>query len=300
MERKEVLQTMDVIIVDAYGVFNFGKGVSPAVINTMKQLVDEGKQVYILSNTTAVNSSTIKKYEEKGVVKGVHYTDIFTSGQFASEEIQAGNLPVAGKRYYVYGIANHKNSDKVPAIFANSGYELTDYLDEADFIYCGIPQLKNNSGEFVDCKDDSYLVRFFAETVKSLVASEKPLVCVNPDKIANEGGRFVIRQGTIAEFYELYNGQVIYYGKPDPRIFETLISRYCPDISKDKILMVGDTLRTDIKGAQLAGIKTALVLQGSVTEYEMNKQRLSLEEYLAKEGIYPNYIWKRLSHEYLF
>lgn len=286
-----------VVIVDAYGVFNFGAGISKSVIATFQKWMEAGKQVYILSNTTAVNSDAIKSYEKKGVIKGIHYTDMMTSGQFASEDIQAGNLPVSGKKYYVFGTANFKKpEDKVPAIFIGSTYKLTSKLHEADFIYCGVPQLLDN--EF--CPYDSTNIEDFQLQVKLLVESGKPLVCANPDLTANERGSFVIRQGSIARLFEEMGGKVIYYGKPDPRIFNALLDRYCPNISKNDVLMIGDTLRTDIKGALQAGIKSALVIEGGVTEHEMKQNGLSLAEYIRQENVVPYYVWDRVSEDPLF
>ncbi|MBQ9732169.1 MAG: TIGR01459 family HAD-type hydrolase [Alphaproteobacteria bacterium] len=286
-----------VLIVDAYGVFNFGNGISKSVIATFQKWMAEGKQVYILSNTTAVNAGAIKSYEKKGVIRGVHYTDMMTSGQFASEDIQAGNLPVNGKKYYVFGTANFKKPDeKIPAIFAGSPYELASDLHDADFIYCGIPQLLDDELFPYDSTEiDDFVVQ-----VKALVESGKPMVCANPDRTANEGGRFVIRQGSIAKLFEEFGGKVIYYGKPDPKVFYALLDRYCPNVRKDEVLMIGDTLRTDIKGAQRAGIRGALVLEGGITEYEMNLLGVSLTEYIGNEKVVPNYVWDRVSEEPLF
>ncbi len=291
-----MINNYDVIVVDAYGVFNFGQGVSKAVIETFKSWINQNKQVYILSNTTDSNEGTIKSYGAKGVIKGVHYTDLLTSGQFANEDILSGNLPLKGRNYYVYGTANFKQPDPIPPMFANSLYALVSNVNEADFIYCGIPQLLDNEG----CLYDSTEISDFTAQVEELVRTGLSLICANPDMVANEGGRFVVRQGTIAKLWAERNGHVIMYGKPDPRVFNALIARYCPDVPRDKILMIGDTLRTDIKGAQLAGIKGCLVIEGGVTEYEMNRDNLSLSEYILKEGVTPDYILPRVSKEPLF
>ncbi len=290
------IEKFDVFLVDAYGVLNFGQGISQPVINTFKELMEKGKKVYILSNTTAVNDSCVKSYEKKGVIKGVHYTDLMTSGQFAYEDIQAGNLPLEGTKYYVFGTANFKKLDPVPAIFANSPYELVKDVKEADFIYCGIPQLLDEEM----CPYDSTEVSDFEVQVGEIVKTRKPLVVANPDLTANEGGRFVVRQGTIGKLYQEMGGKVVTYGKPDPRIFNSLLDRYCPGVRRDRVLMIGDTLRTDIKGAQRAGIRGCLVLEGGITEYEMNQRGLDLAEYISEEGVTPNYVWNRVSEEPLF
>ncbi len=285
-----------VIIVDAYGVFNFGQGISPNAIATFKQWLEEGKKVFILSNTTALNEGAIKSYAKKGVIKGVHYSDMMTSGQYASEDIQAGNLPVNGKNYYVFGTANFKSTNPVPAIFEGSEYKVVENIADADFIYCGIPQLKNENGEVYDTTE----AEDFRAMVEELSKSGLPMVCANPDKTANEGGRFVVRQGTIAEMYEQFGGKVILYGKPDRRIFDALVERYCPDVCRQNMLMIGDTVRTDIKGAIAAGIPSVLVLEGGVSARDMELEHLSLEMYLEREGYVPEYVWDRVCEEPLF
>lgn len=292
------MKNKTIVIVDAYGVFNFGQGISIPVLKEFQKWMSEGKRVYILSNTTATNANAEKNYAKKGVIKGVDYTDILTSGQYASEDIQAGKLPIKGNRYYVFGTANFKSEKPIPSLFDGSSYQCVERLEEADFIYCGIPQLTNEDGE----KYDSVKISDFAPMVKELAISGKTLVCANPDKRANEGGRFVIRQGSIAELYEKLGGKVVYYGKPDPRIFEALIARYCPEVPKDKIVMIGDTCTTDILGAHRAGIEAILTIEGGVTEYLMEKHQNGFAEYLETlpEMARPDEVWSRVSEEPLF
>lgn len=287
------IENFDVVIVDAYGVFNFGQGISQSVIETFKTWKAKGKQVYILSNTSSTIEKTVQSYEKKGVIKGVHYTNLMTAGQYASEVIKQGELPVIGNKFYVLGTANFKSSNPVPSIFANSSYELVPSVEKADFIYCGTPQLLDANGVAYDSTE----VSDFTELVATLAKTGLPLVCANPDLMADEGGRFVVRQGTIAK---IWPGKVIMYGKPDPRVFNSLLNRYCPNVPKDRILMVGDTLRTDILGAKLAGIKSCLVLEGGITEYEMKRDNISLETYILKQSITPDFIYDRVSKAPLF
>lgn len=287
------IENFDVVIVDAYGVFNFGQGISQSVIETFKTWKAKGKQVYILSNSSSTIEKTVQSYEKKGVIKGVHYTNLMTAGQYASEVIKQGELPVIGNKFYVLGTANFKSSNPVPSIFANSSYELVPSVEKADFIYCGTPQLLDANGVAYDSTE----VSDFTELVATLAKTGLPLVCANPDLMADEGGRFVVRQGTIAK---IWPGKVIMYGKPDPRVFNSLLNRYCPNVPKDRILMVGDTLRTDILGAKLAGIKSCLVLEGGITEYEMKRDNISLETYILKQSITPDFIYDRVSKAPLF
>lgn len=277
MDYQKIFEPYRVIITDAYGVFNFGKGISFNVLDEFTRWLKAGKRIFVLSNTTSTSAGTIESYAKKGMLKGVHYTDVMTSGQFAFEAVQAGELPVKGNHFYVLGTANFKKPEKkIPAIFENSPYRLVENANEADFIYCGIPQI---NGEDRTCSDD------FKPLVQQLLKLGKPLVCANPDLIANEGGKFVVRQGTIAAMWKGMGGNVISYGKPDPTIFEALLQRFCPDVSKNEVLMIGDTIRTDILGASQAGIDSCLTLEGGVSEYEMEQMKIDLSSYLQKQEI---------------
>ena len=293
-----LFMTKKVIIVDAYGVFKFGQGVSKTVLDVFARWISEGRRIYILSNTTANNEASERSYAKAGVIKGVHYTDLLTSGQFAYEDIKVGNLPVKGNKYYLFGTANFKRPDPIPDIFKDSMYERVDDVSKADFIYCGIPRIKDADGGLKDSVHESD----FTAAVQQLALSGKPMVVANPDMRANEGGHFVVRQGIIGRIFERAGGKVIYYGKPDPRIYELLLKRYCPKVKKKDVVMIGDTCRTDIKGAKLAGIEAILTLEGGVAEYEMKKLGLSLDAYLARQEVMarPWYVWKRIPDGPLF
>jgi ribonucleotide monophosphatase NagD (HAD superfamily) len=65
-------------------------------------------------------------------------------------------------------------------------------------------------------------------------------------------------------YYKKLGGTVIYFGKPYRDIFD-----YAKQFTKtnDKILMVGDTPWTDIYGANVSDIDSALVLTGIAGEF---------------------------------
>ena len=95
-----------------------------------------------------------------------------------------------------------------------------------------------------------------------------------------------IAVGALAKMIEDTIGrQFIRFGKPDAQMFifaYQQIKNY-PDISKRNILMVGDTLHTDILGGNKFGLDTALVLSG-------NTQASDAEVRIRSTGIIPTYI----------
>ena len=58
--------------------------------------------------------------------------------------------------------------------------------------------------------------------------------------------------------------------------------------------MIGDTLRTDIKGANNAGIKSVLCLETGITKNEIDNGT-ELEDLIKNEGVVVDYLIKSVS-----
>lgn len=289
----EIAENFDVLLFDNYGVVTFGQGISKTVLKQMEKLKEMGKTIIILSNSSASVVASETKYASKGLLKGVHYDKILTSGEYASEVVRRGKLPVQGKKMFVFGTANFgRPEDKLPDMFKGSGYTVVDNLSEADFIYCGVPQLNG---------EDRTVLEDFIPKIKECLDSGLTMVCSNPDWRANEGGRFVVRSGLISKVYNELGGNTIVFGKPGSGMYNVALRGL--NVSKDKVLMVGDTLRTDILGAVHAGIKSCLVVEGGMTEYTLKERgrEVTMANVVGlayqDEGIVPDYICERVSDE---
>lgn len=289
----ESAENFDVLLFDNYGVVTFGQGISKTVLKQMEKLKEMGKTIIILSNSSASSAASEKKYAKKGLLKGVHYDKILTSGEYASEVVRRGKLPVQGKKMFVFGTANFgRPEDKLPDMFKGTGYTVVDNLSEADFIYCGVPQING---------EDRTVLEDFIPKIKECLDSGLTMVCSNPDWRANEGGRFVVRSGLISKVYNELGGNTIVFGKPGSGMYNVALRGL--KVSKDKVLMVGDTLRTDILGAVHAGIKSCLVVEGGMTEYTLKERgrEVTMANVVGlayqDEGIVPDYICERVSDE---
>lgn len=252
---RTISEKFDVILFDAYGVFNINGKLVPSALKVMEDLVSVGKKVGIVSNTTQISTVAEASYAKKGLIKGKHYHIFLTSGQVVYESIQAQNLEVPGARYYVFGTPNFKNPDPVPSLFSSSCYVRVNDLSNADFIYCGIPQI---------CGEDRVNLEDFRPSLEELSKTKLPMLCANPDMKSLEDGRFVIRQGSISQLYQEMGNQVIYYGKPDARILDQAVALLGGN--KSETLMVGDTLVTDVLAANRAGVQSCLTISGGITE----------------------------------
>jgi HAD superfamily hydrolase (TIGR01459 family) len=109
-----------------------------------------------------------------------------------------------------------------------------------------------------------------AESYRALLeearARDLPFVCANPDLVVDVGGTLYPCAGALAALYESLGGEVFWAGKPYGIAYSTAHTlaqtmRAAP-IVKDRILVVGDALRTDIAGAQRAGLDAIFIAGG--------------------------------------
>jgi HAD superfamily hydrolase (TIGR01459 family) len=86
------------------------------------------------------------------------------------------------------------------------------------------------------------------------------MLCVNPDLEVIRDGKRIICAGLLAEWYAARGGKVVMRGKPDAAIYVPTVAML--DVPRQRVLAVGDSLRTDIAGAKAAGIDSCWVLSG--------------------------------------
>jgi HAD superfamily hydrolase (TIGR01450 family) len=87
------------------------------------------------------------------------------------------------------------------------------------------------------------------------------MVCANPDLVVIHQGRRAICAGAVAQRYEALGGRVRWHGKPFRPVYETCFAAL-GITDRRRIIAVGDSLRTDIAGANAAGIDSVLVTGG--------------------------------------
>jgi HAD superfamily hydrolase (TIGR01450 family) len=115
-----------------------------------------------------------------------------------------------------------------------------------------------------------------------------PVVVANADlEYPRRDSEIGVAIGGIARLMEhILRKQFFRFGKPDPAMFTFALdelSRHKPDLTRREILMVGDTLETDIRGANAAGLDTALVLTGNTLPEHV-------EVAVRASGIIPDFV----------
>ena len=114
----------------------------------------------------------------------------------------------------------------------------------------------------------------------------KKLICTNPDLIVHRGSIAELCAGSVAKVYEDLGGKVIYFGKPHKEIYNLCFE------PNEKVLAIGDNLRTDIKGANNLNIDSIFITE-CVHRKEFNNFS-ELNKLLGKYNVKANFFQKEL------
>lgn len=277
---EELEDRFDCFIFDAYGVFYDGAKFYDGVLDYMAHLVQTGKQVVVLSNSSQIAAESMESYRKKGLLFQTHYTHFVTSGQVCREAVEQGKLPLIGRRYFMIG--------QTARLFDGlDSYTRVLEPEEADFVFITVPYLthsevKNYADADKDCLPakadekgnvlywDSVSIRPFLPIIERCAKLGLPALSANPDFYASEkhldraGVTFVVRNGLVAEYYRRAGGRVVEYGKPHKAVYDYVFQK-TGQMASLRTAMIGDTVRTDICGAVQAGIAPVLCVETGVT-----------------------------------
>ena len=112
------------------------------------------------------------------------------------------------------------------------------------------------------------------------------MICTNPDLIVDRGSKRELCAGSVALVFEKMGGEVIYFAKPFPAVYNESI-----DNKGKKALSIGDNLNTDIKGANLLNYDS-LIISNGVHKKEIKKEGIEIVS--KKYGVITNYIQTEL------
>lgn len=103
-----------------------------------------------------------------------------------------------------------------------------------------------------------------------LVHGGAHFIATNPDAAGPAEDGIVPANGAIAAMIQTATGVEPYVvGKPNPLMFRTALNYL--DVHSEDTIMIGDNLRTDIRGGIESGLETALVLSGLTNEDEIER-----------------------------
>jgi HAD superfamily hydrolase (TIGR01459 family) len=235
----------DAFILDLWGCIHNGVTPFPGVIDALDKLEAAGKRVLLMSNAPRRASAVAQGLPRFGL-KPSHFMAIASSGEVAWQALARRMDPwhaALGKR------ALHVGPDRDLSMMEDNGLVRTTDPAQADFVLATGPN------------DDSYGIAEHEEILAAARARNLGFVCVNPDLDVIRGEQRLICAGALALRYAELGGDVRYHGKPYPSIYGMAREMLAP-IKDERIVCVGDGLRTDILGAATAGLDCAFIPGG--------------------------------------
>ncbi|MEH2613877.1 TIGR01459 family HAD-type hydrolase [Bradyrhizobium sp. AZCC 1693] len=243
----DLVDGVEVILSDIWGVVHNGLESFPEACEALHTYRQRGGTVILITNAPRPADSVQRQLRKLGVADET-YDAIVSSGDLTRNFV--ADHP--GKKMFWIGpdrdSSIHRGLDAVMAP-----------LEQADYIVC--------TGLFDDETESAEDYR-----AMMLLAREHklPLVCANPDIVVERGDRLIYCAGAIAELYRELGGEVIFYGKPHRPIYERAMAlaaeRRGQPTPLDRVLAIGDSVRTDLTGALGFGIDCLFLTRGIHSE----------------------------------
>jgi len=261
----EIASNYDAFIVDLWGVIHDGQNLYPGVMQTLQALKSMNKKVLFLSNAPRRAEKVKEVLGNFGITPDL-YIDAVSSGEVTYQILK---INYASAKYIYIG------PDKDRCLLGGLNFEEVSDASKADFaITTGFD------------KDDSTLAEKLPQIESCLKAGLK-LYCANPDLIVvRQDGTKMLCAGVIGEYYQQEGGKVEFIGKPHKEVYEYALKA----LGTNKILAVGDSPETDIKGANNMNIDSVLLLGGI-----LKAESRPLAEVLIEKQAEPTYIIENFS-----
>ena len=262
---REIYDEYDAFFIDLWGVVHNGIQLYPKAVSTLENLNKLNKRFVLMSNAPRP-SRNVGKFLLNLKINKIFIKNIFTSGEAALKSLEQS---LYGKKFY------HLGPNKDSSLFVEFEKDKSS-LEEADFILC--------TG-FLDHHEDS--LNFYRKLLKNY--TKLKMICTNPDLIVHRGHKQEYCAGTLAAIFKELGGEVIYFGKPYPEIY-----KFC--MKKDeKVLVIGDNIRTDIKGANNMKLDSLFITNGVHRDEFINLELKNYDKILEKYKTKTNYYLEKLT-----
>lgn len=270
---KEIIPKYETIFFDAYGVLKNHQGILEGIDRTLDFLNEKKIDFFVLTNDASRSPAELAYGYRLAGLPQITEDKIISSVMLAREylqlKVQTGTIAYIGTKqsanyFEAIGLKtisvknlDRKNADQVSALV---------FLDDEGFNW------SSNLNK----------------TVNLLRNNNIPVIVSNTDiSYPTSRNEVNIAIGALASMIESIVGKkFIRFGKPDSQIFMFAYEHsinHGGTADKNKILMVGDTIQTDILGGNKFGLDTALVLTGNTIPKHAEMRINSL-------GIAPTYI----------
>lgn len=269
----------DAVLCDLWGCYHDGIRAYPAAMAALRRFRARGGAVILLTNAPRPAPSVEKFLAHIGAEPDT-WDAIVSSGEACQKALTSG---VYGSRFHYVG------PERDFHMLTEAGLAPAP-LEEAGAILCtGLRDDRTEAPEDYAAEMDAWAARGLT------------LLCANPDIVVDRGNERLWCAGAIAQRYEAAGGDVLWFGKPHPPVYQRCrevldeLGRPAPD---RRILAIGDGILTDVAGADRQGLD-CLFISGGLAAEEVGTDPEApdparLTDWLAAHGASPRYTIGRL------
>jgi HAD superfamily hydrolase (TIGR01459 family) len=270
----------DVVLSDVWGVVHNGVVATPEACDALVRFRQDGGTVVLITNAPRPGDVVARITLDRFGVPRAAYDGIVSSGDVTRALIAAR----AGQRLF------HIGPERDLGIFA--GLDAPNAaLDDADYAVCS-----GLTDDTVETPQD------YQPLIARMRERALPMICANPDVVVERGDTLVYCAGAIADLYAAAGGEVIFAGKPYRPIYDQALAiaqaaRGAP-VDARRVLAIGDSVRTDLKGAAAFGIDCLFVTAGIHAEelgHRDDPNASALADIFATAGLFPKAVMRRLA-----
>ena len=259
---------VDAVLLDAYGVLNVGETPVPGAVERIRELRRAGKRVMVVTNSAGYpKRAMMDRYARLGF-------DFIPHEVTSSREALLRRLEAEPRRRWGLMLSDAWGTEEFEHLdVAFLGDDPEDFARAEGFLLVGSEGWGEDRQRLLEA---------------TLAARPRPVLVGNPDLVAPREGGLSIEPGHYAHRLADATGvRPDFFGKPFRDVFDLALSRIDPRPPATRVLMVGDTLHTDILGGRTMGFATALV-----TEYGAFAGA-DVDAAIAASGIAPDYVIPR-------
>jgi len=240
---RSIVNDYEFFFIDLWGVIHNGIKLHKKAIDVLIKISEAKKDYILLTNAPRPNSIVKLFLEKMGMDKNIR-EKVYTSGEAALNYLKKNYLNQS-----FYHIGPPRDFD----LFIDFKNKKTQDINESSYLLCTGLYDHND-------KDLNYYKELLINHIS------KKMICTNPDLIVDRGKKREYCAGSVAMVFEKLGGEVVYFGKPYPEVYNQSIGS-----NKKKIIVIGDNLNTDIKGAINMNYDSLIITEG-IHKEEIKKE----------------------------